>query len=220
MNILYARTLSRNIRYALGAQELADEVLQAGSHATHHVTWPAVLQLAHLTETEPLAHHSSQELPARAGARNEIRTMGPPGIGSSNTREMSISSRNLTGGHSRDITTRVVEVEDKSEPPLRQPRVTSTDVNAPPRSYDALFDDPIEAAIAMFKKVDLDKDGVVTHVELVKTLRRDKMHAAVGACRLPKLVASLMFSNILLVVEIAKPCPSGGWKQGFLHALF
>lgn len=171
------RTLSRNIRYALGADELADRVLQS-TPASGHVTWRALLSLAGLSEP-PSPDRSGidrQEIPPRDRSQNSRSSeLVPSAVESSRPGpKRDVEASDIDGGRSTDPRNSWRNGSDGSR---------GNNSLSPERERgEERQPDPVEVAIQMFKRIDRDGNGAVTHVELIKALRGDKKVAAVRNC--------------------------------------
>ena len=174
------RALSRNLRYALCAHELADRVLQAGPSSTPYVTWDVVLKLADLSEPERNDIKPKSAGPTASAARKTEATV-----------ETSQQKRN----------DRTEESTDNMRAQLRSDNVSSYVDSGDRQANSSQYDSgsrksgnnvqensqprtPVEVATAMFHRIDRDGNGVVTHIELIKALRGDRKVAAVRICSL------------------------------------
>jgi Ca2+-binding EF-hand superfamily protein len=204
--ILYPRTLARNLRYALGADELADRVLQGPLAA--HVTWAALLALAGLppqagagagaepsANKPPLQQQQQQQQQVVAAPRG--RAQDPASDASARVPLASGATAGADKGsswgaqpsrqpqqgqrHEADYSS---DIDDQgSSGGHSRSHSRSRDSPSPSPSPPAPASDPVEVAIRMFKRIDRDGDGSVTHIELIKALRGDRTVAA--ALQLP-----------------------------------
>lgn len=164
--VIAVRTLARNIRFALAADELSDRVMQIGGTSTiPHVTWQMLLNIAGLAEEKPRSKSSEA---AACLPRME-------------TADENLNNGLLFDGDKSVPNRKSLKSDDDSEAyvdSLSHQRSTSSNMNAPLKIE---ANDPVDMAITLFKKIDRDSNGVVTHVELIKALRGDSKLASVCA---------------------------------------
>ena len=157
--------MSRNLRYALGAENLADLVLRFNSSVVY-ITWPDFLTLSGTSVQEkndqilneytndpveyvPSTTESPKTSTSNAEANDDIEW------GFSQKQNPSVIA--LDGSQNKD------SIKQSFEP------VTGRRVSV----------DPIDAATILFNKIDKNQDGIVTHIELIKFLRANPSIASV-----------------------------------------